>query len=441
MKGKKGLRISGFKLEQRKNRIEHVPILFEFRFQNQKFEDFRVKYPIGYRIDFDKWNKQEQRVKKNNFNKDGVSYNIINKRIQELETELPKIYNDALSKDIEINTKYLVTELNNFIRVKENIPIKQTVKKDIKYFIDEYTKEKTENQEFSYTSMQKYNTLKKLLSEFRGQVFFNDVTSQFLQNFVKFLWDTKQINNVTNEKYLGSLKTFLYWATDKGYNYNLDFQKFRQSYKGNDTKTRQNNIVFLNWDELQKLYNFDFSKTPHLQRIRDIFCFCCFTSLRYSDIFNLKKSDVKTTQQGEKFIQFTTMKTDDPLEIDLNKFALAIYEKYKNIPNKENKLFPVPVNQVYNRELKDVCKAVGFNEKITLIDYIGNKRIEKTFEKHELITTHTARKTFITNALYLGIQPDIIRSWTGHKDHKTMESYIKIVQEKKRSEMDKFNNR
>ena len=74
-----------------------------------------------------------------------------------------------------------------------------------------------------------------------------------------------------------------------------------------------------------------------------------------------------------------------------------------------------------------------------LIEYRGNKRIEKTFKKWELITTHTARKTFIINALYLGVQPEIIRSWTGHKSHKTLELYIKIVSEQKRISMDKFN--
>jgi len=229
------------------------------------------------------------------------------------------------------------------------------------------------------------------------------------------------------------------WATKKGYNTNLEFKKFELKFKGVSTSASRQNIVFLSWTELTNLNNIDFTYNKHLEQTRDIYCFCCFTSLRYSDVQNLKKNDIKTDNNNNYYIEIITKKTDDKLNIELNKYALAIYNKYKDFELKGNRLFPVPSNQNFNKSLKDLAKTANLNSLETITDYKGNKRIEKTFEKWELITSHTARKTFITNALCLGIQPDVIRAWTGHKDHKTMELYIKIVSEQKRIEMNKFN--
>lgn len=229
------------------------------------------------------------------------------------------------------------------------------------------------------------------------------------------------------------------WATKKGYNTNLSYKTFEYKFKGTSIADYQKNIIFLSWEELQHFNNLDLTKNKRLEQVRDIYCFCCFTSLRYSDIANLKKSDFKTDDTGSTYIEILTIKTDDKLIIELNKFALAIWNKYKEIDLKNNRAFPVTSNQKYNAYLKEAGKLAGFNNNETIIEYRGNKRIEKTFKKWELLTTHTARKTFIINALYLGIQPDIIRSWTGHKDHKTMEVYTKIVNKQKRISMNKFN--
>lgn len=443
MKAKKGLRISGFKLEQRTDKktglkiTENVPILIDFKFDGE-----RVKYPIGYRIDFDKWNAKEQRVKRNNFNKDLISFSIINKRIERIETQLPIIYNSALELEKPITKKYLINELNCYINeVENNIIQTSTQAKELnlidylQLFID--TEKQAKN--WSESTIKKLKTIKQHLSGYSSNLQFKDITTALLQNYIDYQRDVLNLNNTTNFKYYRLLKWFLNWSVKKGYNTNLDFQKFEYKFKGVTTGDYQKNIVFLSWDELQHLNNFDFSNNKRLEQIKDIYCFCCFTSLRYSDVANLKKNDIKTDNNGNHYMEILTVKTDDKLSIELNKYALKICEKYKDIILKNNKMFPVPTNQKYNEYLKEVAKIAGFNSIETVTEYRGNQRIEKNFEKWELITTHTARKTFIINALYLGIQPDIIRSWTGHKDHKTMEQYIKIVSEQKRISMDKFN--
>ena len=454
MKSRKPPKINCFKLERRKDKgtgviiTENVPILIDFR-----FEGHRAIYPIGYRIDSDKWNPETQRVKPNTFNKEKVKATTINKRINRIEEFLPKIYDEAVTLDKVITIKYLWSELTKKIEDLENTTddtaedMKEGEQKQLslveymKLFIDSESKAK----DWSEAIIKKFKTLKSHIidynKKYRLKPYFDDITGDFLQNLIEYLRTEKKLNNNTNKKYLKMFIWFMNWATKKGYNTNLGYKTFEYKFKGTTTKDYQKNIVFLSWKELQHFINFDFSGNKRLEQIRDVYCFCCLTGLRFSDVHNLKKSDFKTDDEGNPYIEVTTIKTDDKLEIELNKYALAIWEKYKGIDLKNNRAFPVPTHQEFNRYLKTAGKKAEFNSIETYIDYKGNKRIDTQYKKWELLSHHTARKTFIINALYLNIQPDVIMQWTGHKDHKTMAVYTKIVNEQKQLSMNKFNER
>lgn len=171
-----------------------------------------------------------------------------------------------------------------------------------------------------------------------------------------------------------------------------------------------------------------------LENIRDVLIFCCFSGLRHSDVFNLKKRDIK-----DGFIEVTTVKTADSLTIELNDVTRGILEKYKDYKFKDGKALPVICNQTMNRELKDLCRMAGIDEEIRITTYKGNQRIDEVKYKWELVGTHTGRKTFIVNALSLGVPPDVVMKWTGHSDYKAMKPYIDIVDSVKADSMTKFN--
>jgi len=454
MKARKPLQIIRFKLEQRKDKktgdvkTENVPIIIDF-----KFEGHRAKYPIGYRIDFDKWNHETQRVKNNNFNKDKITAGTINKRIERISEHLPKIYDEAVKLDKDITVKYLWSELTNKINSLENttdtpssVKKKLTVPDYIQLFIDSESKTKS----WTEGTKKKFNTIKSHLENYSKKhgckLHFNDITGDFLQDYIEYLRTEKKLNNNTNLKYLKLFKWFMNWASKpkenngkKPYNTNLSYKDFEYKFKGTATSDLQKNIVFLSWSELQHFINFDFSGNKRLEQIRDVYCFCCLTGLRYSDVHNLKKSDFKTDDEGNPYIEVTTIKTDDSLIIELNKYAVAIWQKYKGIDLKNNRAFPVPTNQEFNRYLKTAGEKAEFNSIETYIEYKGNERIDTQYKKWELLSHHTARKTFIINALYLEIQPDVIMKWTGHKDQRTMAVYTKIVNKQKQLSMNKFN--
>ena len=285
---------------------------------------------------------------------------------------------------------------------------------------------------------------------FKKNIKFSDLTEATLTEFVAYMRDSKKLRtprkkkgerddydqedlvglkNSTIEKKLGYLRWFLNWATDRGYNTNLDYKKFHPTLK-----MTQRKVIYLTKEEIARVRDLELSKAQaYLDPIRDIFLFCCFSGLRHSDVNNLRRSDIK----GDH-IEVTTVKTADSISIELNKVTRDILEKYKDTPFKDNKALPNYTNQAMNRDIKELCKLAGINEEIRVTTYKGNVRTDKIQPKWELVGTHTGRRTFIVNALSLGITPNIVMKWTGHSDYKAMKPYTDIVDSIKASSMTKF---
>ena len=91
--------------------------------------------------------------------------------------------------------------------------------------------------------------------------------------------------------------------------------------------------------------------------MRDVFFFQCFTGLSYSDVFNLRRRDIK----GDH-IEVTTVKTSDSLIIELNDHSKAILEKYKDVEFENDKALPVITNQKMNDYLKELAELAEINE-------------------------------------------------------------------------------
>ena len=127
------------------------------------------------------------------------------------------------------------------------------------------------------------------------------------------------------------------------------------------------------------------------------------------------------------------------ISIELNDITKAILDKYNDIPFKDNKALPNYTNQAMNRDLKELCKLAEINDPIRITSYKGNVRIDEIHPKWELVGTHTGRRSFVVNALSLGIPPNVVMKWTGHSDYKAMKPYIDIVDSIKASSMTKFN--
>ena len=93
-----------------------------------------------------------------------------------------------------------------------------------------------------------------------------------------------------------------------------------------------------------------------------------------------------------------------------------------------------------NQYLKELGELCGFNEPITRMCFRAGARVEETYPKYEMLSTHAGRRTFICLALSSGIPPQVVMKWTGHCDYKSMKPYIDIAGKTKSDAMNTFAN-
>lgn len=406
----------------------------------------------GYKISPAKWDANKQQTRKGCSNAAGMTWTAINSALSKIAEHFATYEGECIAADLHPDTEALKLEFaRNFGRTK-NLPTKETAPTLGLYdYYDMFTKDMGETNNWTTGTYQKFAALKGHLTAFNPSLSFADLTEKGLTAFIAFLRDKKDMKNTTIGKQWGFVKWFLRWATNRGYNTNTAFQAFAPKLK-----TTPKKVIFLDWPELMRVYNYEipangvevtltdmegkeYVKTVHdaaaIEKTRDIFCFCCFTSLRYSDAANLKRADIS----GDT-LTITTVKTADTITIELNKYALSILEKYADRADLGGYVFPHLTNQRMNIYLKDLCELCGINQPITQTYYKGSQRYDETTPKYELMGTHAGRRTFICNALMLGIPAEIVMKWTGHSDYKAMKPYIDVTNSAKAKAMDLFNN-
>ncbi len=392
-----------------------------------KWNNNTVAFNVGFRVEFDKWSKETQRCKNNTTHgKQKIPAAIINKEINRFEDIAQQIFTAFENADKTPEADEFREEFNKKIG-KVN-----TSNKTFLSIYDEFTYDTGIKNQWTDASFKKYTTLKNHLTSCFPNITFHQLNEEGLNNFVHYLRNIKEYRNSSIAKLLSFLKSFLQWATKKGYNINKDYISFSPKLKTSERK-----VIFLDWEELMTLYNYQVPETKkHLEHIRDVFCFCCFSSLRYSDVANLKRSDV-----FQEYISITTIKTSDSITIELNDYSKEILHRYSEQTFFNNLALPIISNQKMNVYLKELCQLCGLNKPVTITYYKGNQRIDQTFPKYELITTHCGRRTFICNALMLGIAPQIVMKWTGHSNYSAMRPYIDVADNTKKQAMNLFNKK
>ena len=404
------------------------------------------------------WDNQVQLVKEGYKGPKGETSVTINNTIRNCKEQMQAVF--KYYEGNEIHPTMAQVEKRYQERITGTVPQKppkeekkerQTAKNLFKVF-QMFVDEAGEKNAWTPATYEKMAALREDLVTFKKNLTFSDLNESGLTAFVKYLRDDKQLKtprkkkgerekydteditglkNSTIDKKLGYLRWFLNWATDKGYNTNVAYKTFRPTLKQTQKK-----VIYLTKEELANVRALEIPKEKdYLNAVRDVFLFCCFSGLRHSDVYNLRRTDIK-----DGHMEITTVKTADSISIEFNKVTMDILAKYETIPFPEDRALPVIKNQPMNRDLKELCKMAGVNEKIRVTTYKGNKRHDQFKEKWELVGTHTGRRTFIVNALSLGIPPNVVMKWTGHSDYKSMKPYIDIVDSIKASEMTKMDS-
>lgn len=393
-----------------------------------------LNFNLGERVELAKWSTEAQRCKRGTTHgKKKRHANDINLKIESMLNNIDAIFQEFTSKNIIPTVEQLRSRYNN------QSPEAEKEKAFADFYNEFVNKESSQNNWKATTTRKMLGALVHLCSfgEAVKKFDFDYFNKEGLNAYVSYLRDKKGMQNGTIKKQLSILKWFLKWARNEGYNKNDAFLTFAPKMP-----TAEKKVIFLDWSELMTVYKFDFASVPTLEtdsvkaleRVRDVFCFCCFTSLRYSDAENLRRTDIK----GDE-LHITTIKTDDKLTIDLNDYSKAILLKYADEVYPNNKALPVISNQKMNDHLKQMGEICGLDTPLTLTYYKGAKRFDEVYPKYELLTTHCGRRTFICNALMLGIAPTTVMKWTGHSDYKSMKPYIDVADAEKKNAMKLFN--
>ena len=422
-----------FALESRKKDgvpiVENVPIRMRVNFASQ-----RIEFTTGYRIDVAKWDGDKQRVKNGCTNKLKQSASEINAALLGYYTELQEIFKRFEVAEITPSPAEVKEAFNNRHGQNEKTELASAdtsnVPSNFYEAFDDFVRVCGRQNDWTHSTFEKFAAVKNHLKNFRSELSFDFFDEEGLTEYVQYLREVREMRNSTIGKQLSFLKWFLRWSFKQGMHSNNADDAFKPKLK--DT---QKKIIFLTWEELNKLREFKIPPTKQaLERVRDVFLFQCFTGLRYSDVFNLRRSDIK----GDH-IEVTTVKTSDSLIIELNDHSRAILEKYKEVEFENDKALPVITNQKMNDYLKELAELAEINEPVRQTYYKGNERIDEVTPKYALLGTHAGRRTFICNALALGIPPQVVMKWTGHSDYKAMKPYIDIADDIKANAMSKFN--
>jgi integrase len=205
--------------------------------------------------------------------------------------------------------------------------------------------------------------------------------------------------------YFNKIRTFFRWCYDFGYTTNRPFDKFKVGSAVYGTP------IYINLDERNKLYAYDFSDNPRLERQRDIFVFQTLIGCRVGDLYRLTKANI--VDGSVEYIPDKTIESNPKtLSVPLNSIAQEIIKKYKDIPG--DKLFPFVAEQQYNEDIKNILKTAGIDRMVTVLNPLTRK--EEQHPIYDVASSHMARRTFIGNLYKKVKDPNLVGALSGHKE-------------------------
>lgn len=318
--------------------------------------------------------------------------NFIKSQVELLQREA-EVTNDTL---LEFRTKVIAA-------INLNAPAKVD-KSDDKLFLlffKQWAKEENTKHKYNRYKTYTYNTLNEY---FDGkQPTFDDIDYAFCEDFIEWMSDRGLCAN-TRGSHIKFVKAAMNEAYKNKLHQNTDFHSFRK-------ETEQVDAVYLTNEEVTKVAQLPLCGTHAIAR--DLFVVGCHTGMRFSDYSRLSMKDI-----SDGVIHFITQKCKTPVDIPAHPRVLDILKKYGGA-------MPKLSGQKFNIYIKQVCKEAGINELVTVRKSGKHLRCEKW----ELVSSHTARRTGLTNMYKAGIPTYRCMMISGHKTEHVFLTYLRITQE------------
>ena len=359
-----------------------------------------ITFPTKIKIAQNEWDKKKQCAK----------------RDKEINVKLAKFRRAAMDYSLTIpdNTQPTQDDFTQFINISLGFQ-KPSTNKSFFGVIDDFistapSRRNINGEMICYRSYMKYVYCAQALKDFeksqRIKLTFTNFNEMVFDDFVSYLLTTKQLANNTAVRYVGCLRVFFRYA-----------QKLKIPTVSEKIFTMKKNKVenvVLDETEMDLVWNFK-TKSTMLENIRRMFLFGLYSGLRFSDYSTLSTANI---DKERRIITIHQQKTSNKVEIPLHPRLLEM------VSQPDFELPHAVTSQVFNRYLKEICKQAGINKMVEIKKIVGGKRVIETHEKWELVSSHTARRSFATALYKKGVNPLVIMSMTGHH---TMNDFLKYV--------------
>lgn len=353
-------------------------------------------------------------------------YKMILRGSLELNNELDSMANGLLKQYSKLKDERQTldeAEVRAFLesQINGNAPAKRN---SLEYAKTQF--EVTKEQVLTSGTLKEYRTVFKSLDDFQAKdgklLTFSSFNQAFFDRYEKFLVSKEHpflpedepkrgLFNDTIAKYCATLKSFLQWSYKNGYHQNAAaFTDIKTQIK----RKSKNEIVALTEREVFQLLEKDFSRRPRLEKVRDLFCFGCFTGQRFSDIMRFCKDDF----DGKKW-DFMSIKVKKRVIVPFTGFiknALPILKKY-------DYTLPTISNQKFNEYLKEIGELAELADPVRVIRFSGVKEVQIRQPKYEFMSSHMARRTFVTIMLEKGVPITVVQKITQHTDIRMLMKY------------------
>ncbi|WP_395049024.1 tyrosine-type recombinase/integrase [Flavobacterium sp.] len=379
----------------------------------------RLKYSTGEKILPSLWDDSTQQASTAE-KKTKQQCKDTNLQLNRYVESIGKINSYLKREKIEPTIDFFRTELD-----KEFKTVKAKKKTNLIIYAELFYKEVkagerlTKNQKiYQYNTIKQFKTALNHLIEF-GKIYkrieFEQLDLKFYDSLISYL-TKKNFTKNSIGSIIKNVRIFIKSAYYDGLHSNLIFRDEKFVTLSEDVEN-----IYLDESELDFLFNLDLSKSPRLDKVKDLFLIGCYSGLRFSDLSQLTPENI-VEDEGIFYLEVVaTQKTGESVSIPMNPNLRAIMDKYQNNPPK------APSNQKMNEYLKEIGKLMELNGKVTFKSTKGGKTVLITYEKWQKLSTHTCRRSFSTNA-YLGdVKTHDIMAMTGHKTESSFFKYIKVT--------------
>jgi site-specific recombinase XerD len=382
------------------------PAVIYIRLRDGRTLDIKAK--TNYHIDPINWDDAEQRPTKKA---------LKDIHIANLGTDLAKLKNDLLieynkSKGVKVIDAQWLKDFINPTQEQEKHPNK------LVDYIDTFIEFKKADVKSS--TITKCNVIKHLLMRYqehtKSVLYIRDIDAKFKINFEKYCISVGYAPNTTARN-IRFIKTFCRHAKANGVETHYQLDSIKAKYHKVEN-------IYLTLEEIERIESIKSKDlTEGLENARDWLLISCYCGQRVSDFLRFDKSMIRYEKDRKgvlkPLIEFTQVKTEKIMTIPLHKKIIEILVKY-------NGDFPRKISdQKYNEHIKKVCKAAKIEEPThgVKFDHETKKKVEKDYEKCELVSSHIGRRSFATNN-YGIIPTSFLMYITGHTTEAMFLTYI-----------------